>query len=319
MLCKYPTVFPNSKSGLPSPCGQCVHCGINRARVWSNRMICEAMSHSENSFLTLTYDDDHLPSDLSLNPDHHREFMYRFRDHYSRSYGKRVRFYMAGEYGEKTHRPHYHYALFGYPPCPYGGGRRLGSKFVPCPCSLCRFLSDRWGQGNIFLGTLTPDSAQYTCKYITKRMSKPDDPRLLGRYPEFSLQSNKPGIGAQVIPEISSILTTYGVSLDDFPNVLLHGQKSLPLGRYMKAKLLDEIGVCLVPGVQASDYKSQLSDLLSDPSPSQTDASLMFKRHYQRSYNGTDRALDHCIQFLHSQRVLNVESQLRFFRKEAVL
>lgn len=317
MLCKYPTIFPNNPSGLPSPCGQCMHCRINRSRVWSNRMVCEAMAHDETSFLTLTYSDEHLPSDSSLDPDHHREFMYRFRDHYRRRFGKRIRFFMAGEYGEKTQRPHYHYALFGYPHCPYGGGRRVGGKFVPCTCMHCQFLTDRWGLGNIFLGTLTSDSAQYVCKYISKSMTKPDDPRLMGRHPEFSLQSNKPGIGSQVIPEIASVLTTYGVSLDDFPNVLLHSSKSLPLGRYMKAKLLDEMGICLVPGSSSRDYKKELYSLLSDPKAS-SEAKKALQIGFRRSRTSTPD-FDRAIQFLNAQRVLNVEARLKFFGKESVL
>lgn len=317
MLCKYPTVFPNSLTGLPSPCGQCTHCDINRTRVWSNRMVCESMVHDQCSFLTATYSDENLPSDLSLNPDHHREFMYRFRDHYYRHFGKRVRFYMSGEYGEKTQRPHYHYALFGYPHCPFGGGRRVARTYVSCKCQVCSFIRDRWGFGDIHLGTLTPDSAQYCCKYITKRMTKADDPRLLGRHPEFSLMSNKPGIGSQVIPEIASVLTTYGISLDDFPNVLLHSSKSLPLGRYMKAKLLDEMGICLVPGASARDYKKELYSMLSDPKAS-PEAKKALQIGFARTRTSTPD-LDRAIQFLNSQRVLNVEARLKFFRKESVL
>lgn len=70
----------------------------------------EAGLYADNSFLTLTYADD----PYTLEPHHHRQFMDALR---KRIAPLRVRFYMVGEYGEKHGRPHFHYALFGYPSC----------------------------------------------------------------------------------------------------------------------------------------------------------------------------------------------------------
>ena len=58
-------------------------------------------------FVTLTYDDDHLPEYNSLNYKHFQDFMKRLRKSHSG-----VRFYMCGEYGEDFSRPHYHALLF---------------------------------------------------------------------------------------------------------------------------------------------------------------------------------------------------------------
>ena len=63
--------------------------------------------HMFNSFVTLTYDDDHLPEYNSLNYKHFQDFMKRLRKSHNG-----VRFYMCGEYGEDFSRPHYHALLF---------------------------------------------------------------------------------------------------------------------------------------------------------------------------------------------------------------
>ena len=77
------------------PCGQCIECRLQYARDWANRCMLEAQYHDENWFLTLTYDDDHLPDRhelvncdtgeivpspiVSLNKDELSSFMKRLR------------------------------------------------------------------------------------------------------------------------------------------------------------------------------------------------------------------------------------------------
>lgn len=324
MLCKFPTVFPNSP--MPAPCKRCVHCLINRRDVWATRMLCESMHSSDNSFLTVTFNDEHLPADLSLDPDTHRLFMYRFRDRLSYHFDRKVRFYMAGEYGEKNGRPHYHYALFGFPHCPYGGGRTIGGQYRPCQCSLCSFCKDAWGFGDVFLGSLTSDSAKYVAKYITNGLSRPCScskyfkgsdwhhpkcsvTRLQGRHPEFSRQSNQPGIGAVAIPAIKDILTRYDIKFDDLPNVMLQTGKPLPLGKYMKDKILDEIGICLVPGMSGYLRWQELRTMFKTDEYASSDAAKAF---FSLDVAEAERLLS-------SQRVVDVEARMRMYKKEVFL
>ena len=53
----------------------------------------EASMHKHNSFITLTYDEEHVPHRGQLQHDDFVKFMKRLRKHGA------VRYYMAGEYG----------------------------------------------------------------------------------------------------------------------------------------------------------------------------------------------------------------------------
>ena len=69
--CPYPTLIknPHFKNGLMPgeesyiqvPCGKCYVCRRMRSKTWSVRLLHESSEHSANVFLTLTYDDEHLP------------------------------------------------------------------------------------------------------------------------------------------------------------------------------------------------------------------------------------------------------------------
>jgi hypothetical protein len=59
-------------SGLKIPCGQCIGCRLEYSRQWAMRCHHEASLHIFNSFITLTYDPEHLPQDGSLK--HLKEF-----------------------------------------------------------------------------------------------------------------------------------------------------------------------------------------------------------------------------------------------------
>ena len=103
------TLFFHSKVGtniIKLPCGQCVGCRLERSRVWAARCVHEAQMHESNCFITLTY----MDNPVSLDYRDFQLFMKRLR---SKS-GKRVRFFMCGEYGENNSRPHFHAILFGY-------------------------------------------------------------------------------------------------------------------------------------------------------------------------------------------------------------
>jgi len=91
------------------PCGQCTGCRLDRSKAWAIRCYHESMMWEENCFATLTYDDEHLPKNSSLDKRDLQKFFKRLRKKYE---PKKIRYYACAEYGEKSFRPHYHAAIF---------------------------------------------------------------------------------------------------------------------------------------------------------------------------------------------------------------
>jgi len=310
MLCKYPSKFKNVSDRAAFPCGQCMPCRLNKRRIWSHRIMLEALLHEQNSFLTLTYHDENLPADGSVDPEEHRLFIMRFRNTYRRKFGKELRFYAVGEYGEKTMRPHYHYALFGYPHCMYRGATYTNQKFQPCQCPSCKFVSDIWGKGHILLGELTQDSAQYIAGYVTKKLTSDktsfQQMVLEGRHPEFARQSRNPGIARDIVPLIATQLTKHNISHHtELPKVLKHGNKAMPLGRYLTDKLYDELGISFADGQKLKEYEGALRSMLLHSSS----VPLQVKKVSETN-------VDLALKLLNSQRILNMETKQLIFRKD---
>lgn len=236
MLCKCPI---NVGPSLLVGCGQCLPCRINRRRLWTHRIIYESMCHKVNTFVTLTYNDESLPQNGSLNPSHSRDFIKRFR-----YYFPKIRYFLVGEYGDISNRPHYHIALFNFPNCIFGG---ISITRNPrCDCLPCRWVRHIWGMGNIALGALEPESVQYVAGYTLKKLTKKDDERLIDekgeiKFPEFARMSLKPGIGAIFIDTAAyNFNNSYGFDFiqktGDVPQNLKVGDKTTPLGRYLKQR-----------------------------------------------------------------------------------
>lgn len=239
MLCKKPFV----QGGHAYGCGQCLPCRISRRRVWAHRMMLEALQYKENAFVTLTYADEKLPkcndgTMPSLRPLDVQLWLKRLR----RVVPFKFRFFVVGEYGDESWRPHYHLALFGYPSCRYVWSRY--SREITNCCGPCDRIRDSWGMGHVYLGQLESESMHYVAGYVLKKMTDPEDKRLLGRHPEFARMSLRPGIGAGMMDDTASQLLFYELEqrLQDVPQALRHGDKELPLGRYLRRRLRERIG-----------------------------------------------------------------------------
>lgn len=211
-------------------CGQCLPCRTKARRTWTHRILLEAKSHKNNAFVTLTYDAQHEPPDYSLVPGDAQKFMKRLR---KAVHPLAIRYFIVGEYGELYGRPHFHLIIFGGP-----------------EVDILRFMvSKTWTLGRIEVEPLTPERAQYCAKYTTKKMTKKDDKRLAGRHPEFARMSLKPGIGATAVPELSAPFLTnehckaFLAREGDVPTFLKTAGRSLPLGRYLRSKISEEVGL----------------------------------------------------------------------------
>lgn len=182
-------------------CGQCIGCRLEKSRQWAVRCMHEAQMHKENSFLTLTYDDKHLPPDGSLRKKDFQDFMKRLRKKFR---PRKVRYLHCGEYGENTHRPHYHALLFGlgFPDeevLSRADGRLLRSSVI---------LEKLWGQGFCTIGDVTFESAAYVARYALKKVTgpaakehyktlNPETGEITEIEPEYITMSRRPGIGAE--------------------------------------------------------------------------------------------------------------------------
>lgn len=188
----------------------------------------EATQHAQSSFVTLTYAPDPVDGGpWSLRPCDLQAWLKRLR---RRCAPARLRFFAVGEYGDHFQRPHYHAALFGYPAC-FGGPVRNGA----CECPACLGVRETWGFGHVFVGRLELASARYIARYTLKKMTSPEDLRLEGRSPEFMRCSLRPGIGADAMLAVASVLNRYPSK--PLPGALLHGGKAKPLGRYLRRRI----------------------------------------------------------------------------------
>lgn len=252
MLCKKPF----AKGGALFPCGQCIPCRINRRRVWTHRIMLESLQHDVNSFVTLTYEDEGIPVTKegipSLRKEDAQDWLKRLR---RKLEPLKVRYYLVGEYGDVSWRPHYHVILFGFQSCRFGMTRPRAR----C-CFSCDLVRDTWSHGNIFLGELTIQSAAYVAGYVTKKLTDKADTRLHGRSPEFATMSLKPGIGGDAMWDVASTVLAFGLDdAGDVPAGLRHGAKIMPLGRYLRRRLRTFVGKeAAAPDETLAEIKEEL-------------------------------------------------------------
>lgn len=198
------------------PCQNCIYCRLKYARQWADRCMLELGYHDESWFVTLTYDEDHVPvsennipdpetgelltnSQLTLRKEHLQLFMKRLRYYYEESGAtNKLRFFACGEYGGKTHRPHYHLIIYGLhlPRDDLTPVRNVNSQYILYSSD---FIKKAWPFGFNAVGAVTWDTCCYTARYILKKQKGlgADVYDFLGIEPEFTLMSRMPGIAAQ--------------------------------------------------------------------------------------------------------------------------
>lgn len=157
---------------LPLPCGSCLSCRLAKAREWAVRCTLEASLYDDNCFITLTYDDQHLPDDAKLHRVHIQLLLKKLRKLY------KIRYFGCGEYGSHTKRPHYHLIIFGWYPNDV-------DKFQSS-----KLLTELWPYGFNRVDECNFQTCQYVARYTTKKVYSEE------KTDEFLMMSLKPGIGA---------------------------------------------------------------------------------------------------------------------------
>jgi len=193
------------KEGLPElklPCGKCPECCKDYYTQWATRGSRELAQWDSSLFITLTYDEEHLPDDRSLNKKHVQDFIKRVKKHFHSTRGNPIRQTYCGEYGSLTKRPHYHVILYNTyfddlkPHYISPGGHQVFTSET---------LSRLWGKGNTEFGYATPATIAYLYKYILKKKTRKEKERpftiehegiTYDVAHEFIESSRNPGIGA---------------------------------------------------------------------------------------------------------------------------
>ena len=208
---------------LELPCGRCIGCRLERSRQWAIRCVNEASLYRENCFITLTYSDEYLPQNKSLDKRDFQLFMKRLRKEFS---SERIRYFHCGEYGrsckvcglsaklcrrvgcgsfvEGLGRPHYHALLFNF----NFGDRVLSAVHRGFPLYESPSLTRIWGKGKCVIGEVNFETAAYVARYVMKKVTNKEtvvdgkgvvhesqEVHYEGKSPEYTTCSRRPGIG----------------------------------------------------------------------------------------------------------------------------
>lgn len=230
MECAFPVLrrIKGTRGYVISPCGVCANCRKNRAHAWGARIYHESRGYLYSTFLTLTYDDEHLPiSEQGYNTLEKTApslFMKRLRYFLSED---KIRFFCGAEYGSTTFRAHYHLALFGVAP----DDKRIFTDFVPADSGFnCRCRA--WNNGLANVSELEIGSANYIGGYCLKKImgkAGQDYYKSRGIEPPFALMSRRPGIGYDYMQKYAQELLRFG-------NCQVNGH-TINLPRYYAEKL----------------------------------------------------------------------------------
>lgn len=229
--------YKNDKNFVQIPCGKCLACRVSHANDWATRCVLESKLYKNNSFITLTYNDENLPKNQSVNVRDLQLFFKKLRKKLGET---KIRYFACGEYGSKTLRPHYHIGLYNYKPADekiFKFNKKRDIVYTS------KEIEKIWGKGFATVGELTLESAAYIARYTQKKIYEKHDEILekLGRKKEFILTSRRPGIGLHVIADIDEfekIKRNFGIFIKQKNKVVL---KNIPRVIREKWKEIDAL------------------------------------------------------------------------------
>lgn len=213
----------------PVPCRRCIGCRLDYSRQWAIRCMHESSLHKNNCFLTLTFNDEYLPFDLSVSKTFLSSYMKRFRSRF----GEGIRFAACGEYGtvcatcgksemicnrDLSHvfiasigRPHYHVLIFNHD----FNDRVLFSEREGVKLYTSEKLNSSWvdpdtqeSLGFATVGDVTFESCAYVSRYITKKISGDQ------AYEHYQKFSDRTGEIFNVEPEFFNASRNNGIGHD---------------------------------------------------------------------------------------------------------
>ncbi len=165
---RYNDIYIKNPRHIHVSCKQCRGCRKEYARQWAMRILHEQDLWLNNIFITLTYNDEHLPENKTLVKKDFQDFIKRLRKPNKELNWyppNKIRYYHCGEYGEKFERPHYHAILFN---CNFSDREKInGHKGL----TQSKILTELWGKGHSSIGDVTFQSASYVAGYVQKKIN----------------------------------------------------------------------------------------------------------------------------------------------------
>lgn len=194
------------------PCGKCEGCLKKKQSDWISRLLVEAQLSLSSFFVTLTYDESHLPFPEGVNKKDVQLFFKSFRKRY-----KKFKYFLVSEYGSISSRPHYHCLLFF----------RSRVDWI----LLSRDIEDCWKKGQHKIGTVDIVSIRYCAKYCLKSRS---DTRHYYTNKTFGMYSKRPALGYDLL----SIASQFA-ERDCFE--VVSGDRCVAMPRYYRDKIFDDL------------------------------------------------------------------------------
>ena len=218
------------------PCGRCLGCRLDYSRKWADRMMLELETVKKAVFVTLTYSEDVVP--LAFDPDTGEAFGRTLRKKDCQDFIKRLRqhlpdvhvsYFLAGEYGPSTLRPHYHAIIYGISLEDLSDRKQTGKNDLGQPYFESKWFSDIWSFGRVVLSDVSYETCAYVARYVIKKAQSSAEytPEDIGLDPEFVLMSKNPAIGKRYLEEHPNAL--------DFDNITvptLDGAKKIQVPAY---------------------------------------------------------------------------------------
>lgn len=170
------------------PCGKCEACLTRRRSQWTFRLKQELKDAVSAYFITLTYDEEHLPihrkSGLAyVSKRDCQNFLKRLR---ASIYPFKIRYFLVSEYGPNNFRPHYHMILFDFP-------HELKNK-------LDEILESAWNNGFIRVDPVNSARIHYVTGYCLDNSLYPKNLDKV-----FMLCSRRPAIGHRFLYSVGIV------------------------------------------------------------------------------------------------------------------
>lgn len=242
MRCFSPITIKNTKNGVTTkldvPCGKCAACLSRERKTWQTRLELENRYSTNAKFVTLTYADQYLVYGERVTPEgeiikgvpvlnkvHIQNFFKRFREKNK----NKIKYYLVGEYGETTQRPHYHMLLFNSD----NKGDQLKIDIL-----------ESWKKGSVDIGTVTQRSISYTLNYMSKD-------KLQRNLETFRLMSK--GLGL----EYANRNADWHRASKHRDYITIEGGERAPIPRYLKQKIYNKF----TSSVQAKIKEAEMQKL----------------------------------------------------------